>query len=84
MKLRPTPADRKAINILKDHYNEATATKAILRAVRDVPGMQADIRAMEATIRTQSAVLQKIHSGSNIMLGTLESIKEYCNGLDEA
>ncbi len=83
MKLRPTPSDRKAINKLKDHYQEATATKAILRAVRDVPGMQADILAMQGTIRTMTAILNKINDGSGIMLGTLEAIKEYCNGLND-
>lgn len=83
MKLRPTAADRKAIDKLKKHYDEATATKAILRAVRDVPGMQSDIRAMESTIRTMTAILQKIDSGSGIMLGSLAAIKEYCNGLPE-
>lgn len=83
MKLRPTPSDRKAINKLKDHYNEATGTKAILRAVRDVPAMQADIHALQGTIKTMSAILSKINDGSGIMLGTLEAIKEYCNGLEK-
>lgn len=82
MKLRPTPKDYKAIEALKDHYNEATGTKAILRAVRDVPGMQADIRKMEAMIKKQNAILGKINDGSAIMLGTLTAIKEYCTELN--
>jgi len=83
MKLRPTPKDYKAIEALKDHYNEATGTKAILRAVRDVPGMQTDILALHSTIKKQNAILTKINDGSAIMLGTLEAIKEYCKGLEE-
>ena len=83
MKLRPTTSDRKAIEAVKKHYAQATATKAILLAVRDVPGMQAEIITMGRTIQSQTDILQKINNGSSIMLGTLEAIKEYCNGLSD-
>lgn len=84
MKLRPTTADRTAIEAVKKHYAQATATKAILQAVRDVPGMQAEIITMGRTIETQDTLLQKVSNNSAIMLGTLAAIEEYCGNLDSS
>ncbi len=75
MKLRPTTKDRKAIDKLKDHYKEATGTKAIFRAVYDVPILQKDIEELTEKISAQNQILMGAQTAMSLFLDGIEDLK---------
>jgi len=83
MKLRPTEADYKVLDSLKVSTNQLTYSKAIMVAAEAYPKQRKEIADLKAAINKQTAILQKIDSGSGIMLGSLKAIQEYCNGIAE-
>jgi len=52
-------------------------------AAEAYPKQRKEIADLKAAINKQTAILQKIDSGSGIMLGSLKAIQEYCNGIAE-
>jgi len=52
-------------------------------AAKNYPLYVKEVADLKATINKQNAILNKIYDGSAIMLGTLEAIKEHCNGLEK-
>ena len=75
MKLRPTSKDRKAIDKIKKHYDEATGTKAILRAVYDVPILQQDIGKLSEKIMQQNQMLMAAQTAMSLFLDGIEDMK---------
>lgn len=75
MKLRPSTKDYTAIKKLKKHYNEATGTKAILRAVYDVPILQQDIEKLSEKITHLSLMLQRAQTAQSLLLDGIEDLK---------
>lgn len=81
MKLRPTKRDYTVLNNLKVATSQQTYTKAIMIAAREYPKQRKEMADLRALISKQTAILQKIDSGSGIMLGSLKAIQEYCNDI---
>lgn len=75
MKLRPTTKDRKAIEKLKKHYGEATGTKAILRAVYDVPQMDADIAKLSAKVIDLNNMLERAAQAQRTFVDSIQYMK---------
>lgn len=75
MKLRPSNKDRKAIDKLKKHYGTATSTKAILRAVYDVPILQQDVEKLTEKISAQNQILMGAQTAMSLFLDGIEDLK---------
>ena len=75
MKLRPSTKDRKAIDKLKKHYGTATSTKAVLKAVYDVPVMHKDIEKLTEKIMQQNTMLMGAQTAMSLFLDGIEDLK---------
>lgn len=75
MKLRPTPKDYTAIKKLKQHYQQATGTKAILLAVYDVPALSSQIDKLTEKIMQQNQMLMAAQTSMSLFLDGIEDMK---------
>lgn len=75
MKLRPSTKDRKAIDKLKKHYGTATSTKAILRAVYDVPIMQSEIDYLNERITQLGEMLTRAGTAQGYFLDGIKDME---------
>lgn len=76
MKLRPTNKDRKAIDKLKLHYMEATSSKAIFRAVYDVPVLSKKIDDLHQQIQHLNHMLDRVSTAHHQLIAGMREVQQ--------
>lgn len=75
MKLRPSKADRAALNTLKEATGHPTYTKAIMSAVYHFPVMQSEIMELKAELRKAHDENRILVDAAGFLLDGLEVMK---------
>lgn len=74
--LRPNDAQEKQLEVLKDFYREKVNTKAVFRAIGDVPKMDQRISELERQVRQLEDKLYDHKCATTDFLDSLDRLRE--------